>query len=132
MQIPPRVGTAHETSFTVESAQTIDLTAGAVPAVLATPFLIWSLEHTALDLMKPYLDDGELTLGVQVELEHLAPTPVGTQVTCRARVFHTEGSVVSFQIEAHDQIEQIAKGLHKRRVVQIDRIRRRVEQKMPS
>ncbi len=129
MRTPPKVGTTHETTFKVEQSHTVELAGGKLPAVLSTPSLVWFLEHTALDLMKPYLDEGEITVGIKVELEHLAPTPVALKVTCVARVVHTDGPVVSFQIEGRDPQELIAKGLHKRRAVRIDRIRKRVEQK---
>lgn len=129
MQTPPKIGTAHERAFCVEASHTIDLAPQVLPAVLSTPSLIWFLEHTALDLMSPYLEEGEITVGVQIELEHLAPTPIKQQVTCRARVVHCDGPVVTFQIEAHDQQDRIAKGLHKRRVLRADRLRKRIDRK---
>ena len=130
MQTPPKVGSTHETCFTVETSHSIEFSEHGIPAVLATPWLIWFLEHVALELMKPYLDKGELTVGVQVEMEHLAPAPLGSQVTCRARVVHAEGPVITFQIEAVDPQGPIAKGLHKRRVVRAERIAAIVRKKM--
>jgi hypothetical protein len=51
------------------------------------------------------------------------------RVTCWARVIHVNGLVVTFQIEAHDGIEPIARGIHKRRVIDVDRFARRLERK---
>ena len=130
MQTPPKVGSTHETSFTVEDSHSIEFSEHGIPAVLATPWLIWFLEHAALDLTKPYLEEGELTVGVQVEMEHLAPSPLGSHVTCRARVVHVEGPVITFQIEAADSHGPIAKGLHKRRLVKAERIAAAVQSKM--
>jgi predicted thioesterase len=130
MQTPPKIGSTHETCFTVEMSHSIEFSEHGIPAVLATPWLIWFLEQVALDLMKPYLDEGELTVGVQVEMEHLAPAPLGSQVTCRTRVVHVEEPVVTFQIEAVDLQGPIAKGLHKRRVVRAERIAAIVRKKM--
>ena len=130
MQTTPKIGSSHETRFTVETSHSIEFSEHGIPAVLATPWLIWFLEHAALDLMKPYLDEGELTVGVQVEMEHLAPAPLGSQVACRARVVHVEGPLITFQIEAGDQQGPIAKGLHKRRVVRAERIAAIVRKKM--
>ena len=117
MQSPPRVGSSYEKRFRVEPNHTVEFSDDGVPPVLATPWLIWFLEHTALDLMRPHLEPGEMTVGVQVDVEHLAPTPQGEEVICMARVVHSDGPLVSFQVEARDRHGQIARGLHKRRVV---------------
>jgi fluoroacetyl-CoA thioesterase len=130
MQTPPKIGSTHETCFTVEKSHTIEFSEHGIPAVLATPWLIWFLEHAALDLVKPHLDQGELTVGVQVEMEHLAPAPLGSQVICRVRVVHVEGPVITFQIEAVDPQGPIAKGLHKRRAVRAERIAALVRKKI--
>ena len=68
-------------------------------------------------------------MGVSVDVEHLAPTPEGFTVTCRARVIHVNGPVVTFQVDAHDGAEPIARGIHKRRVIDVDRFARRLEKK---
>jgi predicted thioesterase len=68
-------------------------------------------------------------VGSFIVVEHLAPTPHGFTVTCRARVIHVDGAVVTFQVEAHDGIEPIARGIHRRRVIDVDRFARRVERK---
>jgi fluoroacetyl-CoA thioesterase len=100
-----------------------------MPAVLATPWLVAYLEHAARDAIAPYLDDHERSVGTFIEIEHLAPTPEGFDVTFRAGVIQAVGPVVTFQVEAHDGVEVIAKGLHRRRVIDVDRFARRVERK---
>src|SRR5260221_695875 len=108
----PKTGTIGEQQFVVESQHAIDFADGAMPAVLSTPWLIWFLEHAARDAVLPFLDSGESTVGAYLEVRHLAPTPVGATVTCRARVVQVEGAVVSFQLEAHDEHEVIGRGFH--------------------
>jgi predicted thioesterase len=117
MQTPPKVGTALEKQFTVEPAYVVDFSKDGIPPILATPWLIWFLESAAIDLMQPFLDPGELTVGVRVDVEHLAPTPGGEKVACTVRVVHADGPIVSFQLDARDRHGAIARGLHKRRVV---------------
>ncbi len=129
MQTPPKVGTTHEIEFEVDTSHTVDLAKGKMPLILSTPSLIWFLEQTALELTAPYLEDGEITVGVQVEVEHLAATPLGQKVRCLARVVHSDGPMISFQVEAHDPHEPIARGIHKRRVVKMDRLAACVNQK---
>jgi predicted thioesterase len=129
MQIAPKTGSSHQQTFTVDKLHTIDFPHAEVPPVLATPWLIWFLEQTALELMQPYLDEGEITVGTQVDMEHFAPTPCDDEVTCTARVVHSDGPIVTFQIEARDRHEPIARALHKRRVVSAARLGARVKQK---
>jgi predicted thioesterase len=103
-----------------------------MPAVLATPWLIAHLEYAARDALASCLEDHERSVGTAVEVEHLAPAPEGFKVTCKARVIHVSGLVVTFQVEAHDGTETIARGIHKRRVIDVDRFKRRVEAKRKS
>jgi fluoroacetyl-CoA thioesterase len=129
MHTPPRVGATAETRFTVAAEHTIDFAAPGLPPVLSTPSLVWFLEHAALEAARPALEAGEITVGTHVAVDHLAPTPIGKEVVCRARVVHVEGPVISFQLEATDETETIARGYHKRRVVNLAKFARRVEQK---
>ena len=125
----PKVGETADVSFLVETGHAIDFAGDGMPAVLSTPWLIWFLEHAAREVMLPILDEGESTVGVQVDVQHLAATPLGHQVTCRARVIHREKNIVSFQLEAHDQHELIARGVHKLQVIRVDRFAERVDRK---
>jgi fluoroacetyl-CoA thioesterase len=124
-----KIGTTGERHFIVEPAHTIDFAVGGMPAILCTPWLVWFLEHAARDAALPFLEEGESTVGSHVDVDHLAATPVGHAVTCLARVIHTEGRLISFKLEARDEVELIARGLHRLRVIQVDRLARRVEAK---
>lgn len=115
--------------FTVTKEHAIDFADDQMPAVLCTPWLIWFLEHAARAAVLPLLEHGESTVGASIAVEHLAPTPLGKKVTCRARAIFVEGALVTFQLEAHDDAEQIARGTHKLRIIQKDRFARRVRQK---
>ncbi len=129
MKINPKIGTSSEKQFLVESTHAIDFADEQMPAVLCTPWLIWFLEHTARDAVLPCLEPGESTVGTNIEINHLAATPVGNTVTCLARIIHVEGNQVSFQLEARDEHEVIAKGFHKLQVIQADRFASRIQRK---
>lgn len=129
MNTPLPVGTLFERRFTVETTHTIDFADEALPPVLCTPALVGFLERTAREGMAPHLAPGESSVGVEIELEHLAPTPPGRPVVCRARVVRVEGREVSFVLEAEDEVERIARGFHKRRVINKERFAARVRQK---
>jgi fluoroacetyl-CoA thioesterase len=129
MKSLPKVGTLGEQRFVVEPRHAIDFAVGGMPAVLSTPWLIWFLEHAARAAVLPLLEPGESTVGMEIQLRHLAPTPVGHSVTCRARVLFADRSEVSFQLEAYDERERIARGSHRLRVIRADRFAQRVKQK---
>ena len=129
MKQPVKTGTSSDRLEKVGPNNRVSFADSRMPAVLATPWLVAYLEHAARDAIAPYLEDHERSVGTFIEIEHLAPAPEGFNVTFRARVIHTVGPVVTFQVEAHDGVELIAKGLHRRRVIDVDRFARRVERK---
>jgi predicted thioesterase len=100
-----------------------------MPAVLSTPALVNWLEQTSRELLTSVLEPGERSVGVEIELRHLAPTPVGLAVTCLARVIQAEGRTVTLQVEARDQHEAIARGLHRRQIIRTDRFTQRIAAK---
>lgn len=130
MKQSPKVGTIGEQRFVVTEQHIIDFAGGGMPRILSTPWLIWFLEHAARNAMLPLLDPGESTVGVIVNVEHTAPTPVGAEVVCRASVIYVDGPLISFKLEARDDREPIARGTHKLRVIQADRLAKRVAAKL--
>jgi predicted thioesterase len=129
MKSLPRIGTAGELQFVVEQKHVIDFARDGMPAVLSTPNLIGLLERTAREALAPFLEADERSVGAEVELRHFAPTPIGQRVTCTARVIQVEAKAVTFQIEARDQHELIARGLNKRAVIRVGAFAGRVGRK---
>ena len=68
-------------------------------------------------------------MGIELDIRHLAPTPVGQTIHCTARVIGVEGSKIQFQIEARDAHEVIVRGLHKRAVIRLESFARWVQKK---
>ena len=83
MKNPPGVGLTGELTFVVETKHAIEFSDDAMPAVLATPILIGLMERTARLSLVPLLDPNERSVGTEIDLRHLAPTPVGATVTVR-------------------------------------------------
>ena len=125
----PRIGKVGTQVYCVESAHLIDFLGDDAPGVLATPWLIGFLERTARLTVADDLDPGEVTVGVEISVKHLAPTPAGQDVTCTARVIGTDDGMINFQLEAHDNNEKIAQGFHRRRAIKIERFVRYVKRK---
>ncbi len=132
MEFAPRLGMSAEERLIVGPAHRITFADDRMPAVLATLWLVAHLEYAARAAIAPCLTDDERSVGTYVEVEHLAPVPEGNEVTCKARVILIDGPVVTFQIEALDRWEPVARGIHKRRIIDVDRFTRRVVKKINS
>ncbi|WP_417392058.1 thioesterase family protein [Gimesia sp.] len=123
----PRIGAQHSISFEVEQSQTISFSCETEISVLSTPSLIWFLEQAALQFLLPWQDDKSISVGTHVDVEHLAPTPVGATVDCTAQLIFHDGPVYRFKVEAYAGDEKIAKGLHSRRIIQASQLARRLQ-----
>lgn len=130
MKSTPKIGTTGETTFVVELKHCIEFATDGMPAVLSTPNLIGILERTARQAIAPFLAADERSVGVELDLRHLAPTPLGAQVSATARVIGAAGRFVDFQIEARDEQELIVRGIHKRAVVHVASFAKRVQGKV--
>jgi len=126
-----RIGTVGEERFVVADEHVITFADAGMPAVLSTPTLVGRLEQTARKAIQPLLPPGHSSVGIMIELEHLAPTPPGREVVCRARVIYVDGPRITFQLEAADEHEPIARGTHKRHIVETTRLEKRVARKRP-
>jgi fluoroacetyl-CoA thioesterase len=132
MKSRPKIGAVGELRFLVEQKHVIDFATDGMPAVLSTPNLVGLLERTARETLQPFLEPSERTVGIELDLRHSAPTPLGQNVTCTVRIIHVEGTQVTFQVEARDALEVIARGIHRRAVVRIESFARRVVRKTAS
>jgi fluoroacetyl-CoA thioesterase len=126
MKSAPKIGTTGETTFVVEEKHCIEFATDGMPAVLSTPNLIGILERTARQAIAPFLDADERSVGVELDLRHLAPSPLGAKVTATARVIGVSGRFVDFQIEARDEQELIVRGVHKRAVIHVESFTKRL------
>src|ERR1700691_635937 len=90
-------------------------------AVLATPVMINVIEAAALAAVEHLLPAGHQSLGIQLDVSHVAATPVGLRVTATAEVLRVEGRTITFRVEARDEIETIGGGSHERVVVSVER-----------
>lgn len=100
--------------------------------VYATPAMVMFIEEVCRTMVEPYLAPGESTVGVSLKIRHLAPTPVGLEVRCRAEVVKVEDGVITFQAEVWDPAEKIGEGEHKRARIGIERFLKRVQAKTPA
>jgi len=101
----------------------------SLPPVFATPMMVTAMENAALNAVRDYFDAGESAVGTNVNIRHLAATPVGHQVTAEAEVTKVDGRRIEFKVSARDEIEEIGNGTHERMVVDLTRLGARLEAK---
>ena len=113
-----------------ELVVTRELTVGAhvegMPFVFGTPMMILAMETAAVAAAAPYLPDGWATVGSEVNVRHLAPSPVGRTVTATARVVEVSGRSLLLAVEAHDGVRKIGDGTHRRGVVNLESFAKRL------
>jgi len=93
----------------------------SMPRVFATGFMIVLMEWACVELLAPHLEDGEGSVGVHVDVSHLAATPPGMTVTVDAECVDITERRVGFKVKAHDGIDLIGEGRHERYVVVWDK-----------
>jgi fluoroacetyl-CoA thioesterase len=119
---------AERTETVVESLLATRLGSGSV-AVYATPALIALMESAAVAAIEPLLPEGQASVGIALDIRHLAATPPDQQVRARAEVTAVDGRKVTFQVQAWDEQEKIGEGTHTRYVIDVARFMQRVQSK---
>jgi fluoroacetyl-CoA thioesterase len=100
-----------------------------MPEVYGTPFMIYLMEVAAAKAIEDVLPEGWVSVGYEVNVRHLAATPLGRTVVATAEVLSTTDRLVTFSVEAHDGIEQIGTGTHVRACIDPARFEKRLEAK---
>jgi predicted thioesterase len=89
--------------------------------VLGTPALVALMERAAVAALDGHLPEGRTSVGVRIDVQHLAATPPGMEVWARAELTAVDGRRLVFQIEAGDEVERIGQAIHERVVVDVAR-----------
>ena len=87
------------------------------------------MEETAWKSVAEELDEGMGTVGIRLELDHLAPTPVGMKVFCESVLEKIDGRKLTFSIMAKDEKGEIGKALHERFIVEEEKFQNKANQK---
>ncbi len=92
------------------------------PEVFATSRMIAVMELAAARLMKPSLSENELSVGVNVNVTHLAATPNNEEVKAVATYKGKKGSFYKFSVELYDRGGKVGIGTHTRAIVETKRL----------
>jgi predicted thioesterase len=116
-------------SMTVTTDRTAKHLETGSAAVLSTPSMVWLVEHAAQVLAQMHLPAGQTTVGAEVFVRHLAPTPLGMRVRAKVRIDELDGRRIVFSAEVFDEKEKVGEGRHVRVIVDEKRFMEKVKGK---
>ena len=105
----------------VEEKDTAETYGSGTLRVFATPAMIALMENTAMNAVADGLEDGEATVGTEINVKHLSATPVGGTVTCEAELTEVDGRQLVFSVKAFDDKGPIGEGIHKRFIIKTEK-----------
>ncbi len=126
---PGRIGTS--TLIVAEQHTAPKLGSGRAP-VFASPAMVALIEAAAVACVEDQLAEGQETLGTHIDVEHIAATPAGLEVTATAELIEVAGRKLVFKVEARDARELIGRGRHTRIIVDSARFRAKVAAKLQN
>lgn len=118
MKASLRPGVSRTKRTAIDRERTIDFM-GEEARVYATPRLVSDIEYTCRELILEHADAGEDSVGTEIAIQHLAATLPGSTVEITVRVAAVAGRRVTFEVSAHDELDEISKGTHGRFVVDV-------------
>lgn len=129
-----KVGLQHSASMTVARQHTVPQVAdwpgfADMPPVFATAMMVGFMEQTCIELLRPYLDDGQRSVGTHVDMSHVAATPVGMKVEAQVELIEVEGRSLMFKVSCSDESGLIGSGLHRRAIIDLQRFEERLAAK---
>jgi len=90
--------------------------------IFSTPAMIGLMEYTCVLLVAPYLDENEQTVGIHVDVRHIAATKIGQSVTVTAELLEVKDNKLRFAVSAaNDQDVKIGEGTHRRALINTKR-----------
>lgn len=102
---------------TVTESMTARVMGSGTLDVFATPAMIALIEETAWKSVAPYLEEGAATVGTNLNIAHVAPTPVGMTVKCETELTEVDGRRLVFNVKVSDECGEIGKGTHERFII---------------
>ncbi|MBR3884273.1 MAG: thioesterase family protein [Bacteroidaceae bacterium] len=119
-------GLTYKSTTTVSNENSaLTMGSGNLP-VFATPAMVALMENATMLAVADALPEGFTTVGSEMNVRHIKPSPVGAQITAVALLTAVEGRKLTFDVSAYDGEEQIGKGVHVRFMVDIERFMNKI------
>jgi fluoroacetyl-CoA thioesterase len=85
-----------------------------MPPVFATAFMVGLMEWACMEALRPHMEEGEISLGTNICVSHMAATPPGMQVSVEMTLLEVSGAKTKWKIVARDEQDLIGEGTHER------------------
>lgn len=132
MDLAFKIGSTNEkTELVTEENTAIQHGSGNLP-VYATPAMVALMEGAAAACIQNQLPEGMSTVGISLNIQHLAATPIGISVRAVAELIEINGKKLTFIVNAFDEKEKIGEGTHERFVVLADKFLQKTDAKLKS
>ena len=129
MEFNLHIGMLGEKSLVVSADNTAQKYGSGSVAVFATPAMVGLMEGAALDAVDSFLPPGMTTVGINLNINHTAATPLGMTVKAIAELTAIDGKRLTFKVTAYDEKEKIGEGTHERYIIQLEKFMQNVQTK---
>lgn len=129
MALPIPIGTRGEAEETVELKHTLATHHPKLPPVYSTPDMIRLMEMASFNALQPFCEDGEITVGISIHVEHRAASSVGMRIRAEAELESFDGRFYTMRVTAHDGAQEIGRGTVGRAVVHVPSFLARMREK---
>lgn len=100
-----------------------------MPPVLATGYMVVFMEWACVQALKPYMQEGQRTVGTDIDVSHCAATPIGHTLRANVELVAMDGRKLLFEVECFDDHELIGEGMHERCIVDVEKFLSKVQKK---
>lgn len=129
MPLPIPIGARGEAEETVELKHTLTTHHPELPPVYSTPDMIRLMETACFQALQPFCEEGEITVGISIHVEHRAATGIGMRVRAEAVLESFDGRFYTMRVTAHDGAQEIGNGTVGRAVVHVPSFLKRMRDK---
>jgi fluoroacetyl-CoA thioesterase len=119
MARPIPIGVRGEAAETVEFEHTLAAHHRELPPVYSTPDMIRLMETACFHALQPFCDEGEITVGISIHVEHRAASGIGVRIQAEAELESLDGRFYIMRVRAHDGTQEIGRGTVGRAVVHV-------------
>src|SRR5262245_6095530 len=131
----PPIGLTHKRTLNVDESVMVPELPVAVgrltdmPPVFATAYMVAFVEGTCVEALRPYLAAHQHSVGIRIDMNHKAATPVGMTVTADVELVAVAGRRLTFRAVCRDDAEIIGEGVHERAIIDQPKFQARVDEK---
>jgi fluoroacetyl-CoA thioesterase len=113
------IGARAEAEETVEFEHTLTSHHPELPPVYSTPDMIRLMETAAFQVLQPYCEGDEITVGTSINIEHRAASGIGAHIKAQAVLESFDGRFYTLRVTARDDVQEIGRGTVGRAVISV-------------